>query len=105
MGTLQRVFREELASLTPHHARISRNYEIWYNINDFAAGVLFVTGSILFFWESTMYIATWFFVVGSILFCVRPSIRLARELHLSRLPSGLEDESEAGSSVEPSPGT
>lgn len=96
MGTLQRLFRHELASLTPRHARVSRNYEIWYNVNDFAAGLLFVAGSVLFFWESTTYVAIWLFVVGSVLFCVRPGIRLARELHLSQLPTGPENEGGAG---------
>jgi hypothetical protein len=29
---------------------------------------------------------TWLFLIGSILFAVRPTIRLALELHLARLP-------------------
>lgn len=87
MGTLNRIFREELRWQSPKHASLWRNYEIWYNLNDFTAGTLFVVGSALFFWHSTMSIATWLFLVGSILFCVRPGIRLLRDLHLLRLPT------------------
>lgn len=87
MGTLNRIFREELRWLSPQHASLWRNYEIWYNLNDFTAGMLFVVGSALFFWQSTVSVATWLFLIGSILFCVRPGIRLLRDLHLLRLPA------------------
>lgn len=87
MGTLHHLFREELAWLTPRHAALSRNFEIWYHLNDFAAGLLFVTGSVLFFFPSTTYAATWLFLVGSVLFCVRPAIRVMRDLRLASLPA------------------
>lgn len=56
--------------------------------NDFLIAVWFVIGSVLFFWESTTFAATWFFLVGSIQFLVRPAIRLGRHLHLQRIRGG-----------------
>jgi hypothetical protein len=57
--------------------------------NDFLIAVWFVIGSILFFWESTTFAATWFFLIGSIQFLVRPTIRLSRRLHLQRIRAGV----------------
>lgn len=65
--------------------RIRGIYEVVSITNDFLAGLLFVVGSIMFFWQSTMYPATWCFVVGSFLFLARPAIRLTRRVHLGRI--------------------
>lgn len=83
---LSRLFRRELWSLSARHSEVWRQYEILYHVNDFVAGLLFVVGSVLFFWESTQRTATWMFLVGSILFTLRPGIRLMRDLRLTRLP-------------------
>ena len=53
--------------------------------NDFLIAVWFVIGSILFFWESTTFAATWFFLIGSIQFLIRPAIRLSRRFHIQRI--------------------
>lgn len=63
---------------------IRQRYETLSIVNDFCAGVLFVVGSVLFFYESTTYAATWLFLIGSILFVLRPTIRLTRRIHLGR---------------------
>lgn len=68
--------------------RIRGIYEALSITNDFIAGVLFVVGSILFFWTSTTLAATWFFLFGSILFVARPGIRLVRRIHLGRITDG-----------------
>jgi len=54
-------------------------------VNDVGAAALFVFGSILFFQESTTYAGTWFFLVGSIMFGLRPMIKLLREIKLIRM--------------------
>ncbi|WP_352950748.1 YrhK family protein [Roseibium sp. SCP14] len=51
---------------------------------DFSAAALFVVGSILFFKESTTYAGTWLFLVGSIMFGLRPTIKLLREFAFIR---------------------
>lgn len=67
------------------HARIWAFYEIIYTFVDFSAAAMFVVGSILFFWESTTFAATWLFLVGSVFFGLKPSIRLWREIRMARL--------------------
>jgi len=87
MRLRRKLFRHELRSLTAKHRALTRNYEILYHVNDFVAGLTFVIGSLLFFSASTEYVGTWLFVVGSILFTLRPGINVARDLHLTRLPA------------------
>ena len=67
------------------HKQIYAMCEIAYTVVDFSAAALFVIGSILFFQESTTYIATWLFLVGSVLFGLRPTIKLYREIGYLRL--------------------
>lgn len=52
---------------------------------DFSAAVLFVVGSILFFKTDTTYLATWLFLVDSIFFGIRPTIKLLREIAYMRI--------------------
>lgn len=77
------IGREELT--------IRRRYETLAIANDFLAGVTFVLGSVLFFSEATTYAATWMFLVGSVLFLLRPAIRLSRRIHLTRRHGGDPD--------------
>jgi hypothetical protein len=84
------LFHPGNRSLSDAHARLWAAYEILYTIVDFSAALMFVIGSILFFWSSTTYAATWLFLIGSILFGMKPTIRLVRELRLAAL-GRLED--------------
>lgn len=67
---------------------VRRRYETASIANDVVTGLLFLVGSILFFWESLSTAAVWLFVVGSVLMLVRPTIRLARRFHLTRVRAG-----------------
>ncbi|AXS42617.1 hypothetical protein D1F64_13785 [Breoghania sp. L-A4] len=49
---------------------------------EFLAAVAFIIGSIFFFYESLMFAGTWLFLIGSILFGIRPAIRLVMEIRL-----------------------
>jgi hypothetical protein len=64
---------------------VRRRYETLSIANDVLIALWFVAGSVLFFWESTTLIATWFFLLGSLEFLARPAIRLARRVHLRRV--------------------
>lgn len=67
--------------------RLARRYaaiEVLHTAVDFAAAFMFVIGSVLFFFETTKTLGTWCFLIGSILFMVKPAIRLAREIWLGR---------------------
>lgn len=68
------------------HREIYGRYEKLYNLIDFLAAIGFLLGSILFFYPSQETAAIWLFVVGSILFAARPTVRVLREFHLARLP-------------------
>ena len=53
-----------------------------YTVVDFGAAICFVVGSIMFFSEAWLIPGTWLFLLGSMLFACKPSIRLWRELRL-----------------------
>ena len=65
----------------PYLERIRKVYFWAHLFADFSAGFPFVVGSWLFFSESTTYIATWMFLVGSVFFAIQPTIRLVHEIH------------------------
>ena len=67
---------------------IRRRYETLSIINDFFIAVWFLLGSVLFLFPEFEQAAIWLFIVGSAQFLVRPSLRLAHQIHLKRLPSG-----------------
>ncbi len=79
------LFHPATRSQSERHARIFATYEIFHTLVDFAAAILFIIGSVLFFSEATTYVATWMFLIGSVCFALKPSIRLARELHYLRI--------------------
>ncbi|WP_306030609.1 YrhK family protein [Stappia sp. MMSF_3263] len=81
-----KFFSSDLRRASPDHAELVRRYELFRTLVEFLAAVLFVVGSVFFFYDSLLFAGTWLFLIGSILFAVRPTIRLALELHLTRLP-------------------
>lgn len=58
-------------------------------IVDLTAALCFAVGSILFVRESTQAVAAWFFVVGSVCFAMKPTIRFGRA---SNFPSMGDEE-------------
>lgn len=72
-------------ALSPRHQEIWAAYEIAHTVVDFAAAALFVIGSVLFFFDATQTLATWAFLIGSVCFALKPTIRLRRELKLAAL--------------------
>ena len=79
------LFHPDNANLSPDHAKVWAAYEIAHTLVDFTAAGLFVIGSTLFFFASTTYVATWMFLIGSICFGMKPTIRLLRELKFLRM--------------------
>ena len=71
--------------LGPEEILIRKRYEAASILNDVLIAIWFIIGSVLFFFESTTYAATWCFLIGSIEFLVRPMIRLIRQIHISRI--------------------
>lgn len=62
------------------NAKLYAALEVAYTVVDFAAAGLFIVGSVLFFSESTQIPGTWCFLVGSVCFALKPTLRLVREL-------------------------
>lgn len=75
-----------LSDLTPAHVALFWRYQIVRTMVDFGAAVCFVIGSLFFFSASTTLAADWLFLIGSILFAVKPTIDVVRSAHLKRLP-------------------
>jgi len=80
-----KLFQPDNGRLSARHAEIWAAYELAYTIVDFTAAGMFVVGSVLFFFPATTYAGTWLFLIGSICFALRPTIRLAREIRLLSL--------------------
>lgn len=80
-----RIFDPRARQITSQQAHRYALFEILHTIADFLAAFLFVVGSILFFSEQTKLAGTVCFLVGSLFFAAKPSIRLVREFWLARL--------------------
>lgn len=74
-----RFFQPGAETRSSRNKEIYAAYELWYTIVDVAAALCFVVGSVLFLSEATKTTATWFFIVGSFFFLMKPIIRLLRE--------------------------
>ena len=60
-------------------------FEIAYTLVDFLAAMAFTVGSILFLYEDWQTVATWGFIVGSLFFALKPTLRIIRELKLAAM--------------------
>ncbi|NIZ11564.1 YrhK family protein [Pseudooceanicola sp. HF7] len=80
-----KLFRHETRQRTERTKRTYALFEIAYTIVDFSAALCFIVGSIFFFYDSLMTAGTWLFLVGSVFFAAKPSIRLVREVKLYRM--------------------
>lgn len=80
------MYSHRLPSRSKRHGEVWRSYQIAHDLNDLAAGILFVAGSIFFFDESAKTTSASLFLAGSVLFCIRPLIHVLRDFHLTRLP-------------------
>ncbi len=80
-----RLFSHEARQRNADTRRVYAAYEIAHTVADFIAAISFLIGSILFFWPEAETAAIWFFVVGSVFFCLKPTLRFAREIQLWRM--------------------
>lgn len=74
------MFNPDNAAKSPRHQKIWARYEIFHTIVDFSAALMFVAGSIYFFFPDETFKASWCFLIGSIFFAMKPTIHLVREL-------------------------
>ncbi|HEY8594051.1 MAG TPA: YrhK family protein [Devosiaceae bacterium] len=74
-------FDPDARTLSARHRRVYALYELAYTAADFSAAMLFLIGSVMFFYDALRMPATWCFVLGSALFALKPTLRVIRELH------------------------
>ena len=77
-------FRDQTHS-HPRKQRIYAAYELARTAVDLMAALFFVVGSAFFFFPSYETPALWCFLLGSILFAVKPTLKFSREVHLARI--------------------
>ncbi|MBE7187653.1 YrhK family protein [Jatrophihabitans endophyticus] len=75
-----------LSDLTPAHVELFWRYQVVRTLVDFGAAACFVVGSAFFFSVRLTTAADWFFLVGSVLFALKPTIDVVRSARLKRLP-------------------
>ncbi len=66
------MFKPKLFDATPEHVRVYGLYERIYTTVDLSAALMFVVGSICFFYKSLMTTGTWLFLIGSFCFAAAP---------------------------------
>ncbi len=71
--------------LGPDALVVRRRYETAVLANDFLIGLWFTLGSLAFLSPTYESAGAWIFVMASVQYLVRPSIRLASNIHLQRL--------------------
>ena len=77
------LFHHENRQRTAETRRLYALFEVIYTLVDFAAALCFISGSVMFFSEAWKTPGTWLFLVGSLLFATKPTLRLAREIRLA----------------------
>tara|TARA_R110002124_G_scaffold53943_2_gene154096 strand:+ start:302 stop:583 length:282 start_codon:yes stop_codon:yes gene_type:complete len=80
-----KLFRHENREASEASRKLYARFEIAHTIVDFSAAFCFVVGSLLFFYDETQKPATWLFLVGSIFFAIKPTLKIVREIKLYRL--------------------
>lgn len=78
-------FRHSVANQSEEMQRFYARAELLYTLIDFAAALSFLAGSVMFFYADLQYAGTWFFVIGSLLFAAKPTLRVWREFKLYRM--------------------
>lgn len=63
---------------------IQKRYKVLGAVNDLLIAIWFLTGSILFFFDSMMTGGTWLFVAGSLQLLMRPALTLAELIHIRK---------------------
>ncbi|MDA3834574.1 MAG: YrhK family protein [Spirochaetales bacterium] len=84
------LFDGSLHGVKAHNKKAYAVFEILYTMVDFLAAIAFTVGSIMFLYEDLTNTAKWFFIIGSLLFAFKPTIRVVREIKLTA--EGREDE-------------
>lgn len=86
-----RIFEPRGTGNSVRERRIHARYEIARTLVEFLAALAFIVGSVMFFREAWQTAGTWLFLVGSVLFAVRPTLKLVREVALVRAGAAIKE--------------
>lgn len=76
------LFHHENRDRSAETRRVYAAFELAHTVVDFLAAFSFLAGSVLFFWPAYETPAIWLFVIGSVFFALKPTLKLTRELKL-----------------------
>ena len=79
------LFSSENRDRNEETRRVYAAFELAHTVVDFLAAVSFLVGSVLFLFPDYETPAIWLFIIGSVFFCAKPSLRLTREIKLLRM--------------------
>jgi len=85
MPLLKNLFDAEVATKNARYKRVFAAYELALTVFGFLASLLFLIGSIMFFYDELQTQSAWCFVIGSLFFLAGPTTRLVREIHYARI--------------------
>lgn len=71
----------------------NKNYRIISLANEILIGLLFIIGSICFFFKSAMDAGTVLFLIGSVLLLIKPVLKMLHAVSIGKQTSSSTDES------------
>ena len=80
-----KIFRNERRDQSEAHRRLYARFELAHTVVEFMAAFCVIVGSVMFFSDAWLTPGTWLFLVGSLLFAAKPTLRLIREIKLYRM--------------------
>lgn len=80
------LFDPDSYTLSDAHKKVYGFYERLYTVIEFLAALMFVVGSIFYFYPELDFYGTCLFLVGSLFFMARPFVTMAREFNIVNLP-------------------
>jgi len=84
-GGMHHLFDPRGSQRSSAHEQVYATIEVIYTVVDFGAAGLFIIGSALFFSPEAKAPALWCFLIGSICFALKPSLRLIRQFRYLKL--------------------
>ncbi|MFD1797505.1 hypothetical protein FQV27_11895 [Paracoccus aurantiacus] len=79
------AFRPDLNARSEEARVLKAKVEVAYTIANFVAAIFFLLGSIMAFWPSTGTLTTWMFILGSVVFAIKPTLNAWREVKLYQM--------------------
>ena len=72
-------------SLGEEHVKVQRKYDALGALNDLLIAIWFLIGSFFFLSSSLVEDGTWLFILGSAQLLIKPALKLASLIHVSRV--------------------